>query len=92
LSIPWNLYDLWAGVNFDQPDGQQSNATLVQGSPFTDSLGNITVAPHQTKLFRMTPVNSSTTSTMDSRSYQDQSDDYYLGRRSVRGAQLIREM
>ena len=80
-SKSWDLYDLWSGVSFDEPDAD-NDLNLVEGSPFSQTLGNITVAPHQTKLFRMVPSNETSSSTK-------RSDGVYLRGRNVRGLELV---
>ncbi|KDN50838.1 glycoside hydrolase family 27 protein [Tilletiaria anomala UBC 951] len=51
----WDVYDLWAGVDFKQGT-VPAKLSKLSGSPFTGSIGNLDVPSHGIKLLRLVPA------------------------------------
>lgn len=56
----FDLYDLWANVNFDDPS-QSKPASKMNGSPFSNALPSLTVPAYGTTLLKLVPNNASMT-------------------------------
>lgn len=53
---PWNAYDLWKGVDFskDPTEPVSMDIMKIAGSPFTNTLPEVTIPVHGIKLFKLT--------------------------------------
>ncbi|SPC61831.1 probable alpha-galactosidase [Ustilago sp. UG-2017b] len=68
----WNAYGLWKGVDFSKDPCKEEEVGMEQmkvgGRPFKGSLGEVTVAKHGNKLFKLTPAGSGSGSSQQRRS------------------------
>ncbi|KAJ1596549.1 hypothetical protein NDA11_007507 [Ustilago hordei] len=71
----WNAYDLWKGVDFSKDPSKEEEVGIEQikvgDRLFKGSLGEVTVAKHGIKLFKLTPAGSGSGSSQQRRSGRD---------------------
>lgn len=77
----WNAYDLWKGVDFSKDPSKEEEVGIEQmkvgDRPFKGSLGEVTVAKHGIKLFKLTPAGSGSGSSQQRRSGEGWSGSGY---------------